>query len=349
MKDFEDYKEQAQDFVDSTSYRHFEHFSQKVDRFLNLLQRYKQTFQRRVATLIPQVRGTGKEERELAEVLTQHAESPFSRVQVRRWINLRQSEDAALKSFIQMLRPIEFAANRGEHITYIVNNREVISLNLYFPQIADPFLTTLNGYLNGRNSTTVNFGQSSLDTSTLYILRTNIRDIMQYQEANKDSSIAFVYSIQTPMNPSQQSPSAEIKGFRSQGRHQYQETFIPPRSPHSLEEMTEDNGQGVTLQWQAPEYGSDFIDYYQIVVTERGHRLGQPPIEYTYRTTSNETSFRIAEPENTVPYSVTVHGVCRIGRTGKSEPLHHSGVQVRLVGGAEVCSPRRARSGRIEV
>ena len=72
-------------------------------------------------------------------------------------------------------------------------------------------------------------------------------------------------------------------------------------------------------------------------------------IEHRYRTVSNETEFQIAIPDSSVPYDVYVYAACHIGRTASSEVLHHSGAVVRLVGGAEICSPRRAYSGRVEV
>ena len=142
-------------------------------------------------------------------------------------------------------------------------------------------------------------------------------------------------------------PHAEIKAHFKENRHSYENVIATPGSPHELRETSGE--QSVSLSWSAPSYGADFIQYYEVVVRERSHRIGQEPIEYKYQTLSNVTTFEITTPDKTEPYDVFVYGVCFVGITAPSEVLHHSGVDIRLVGGAEICSPRRAHSGRIEV
>ena len=77
--------------------------------------------------------------------------------------------------------------------------------------------------------------------------------------------------------------------------------------------------------------------------------MGEESTNYTYQVASTKKQFQISTPGYSVPFGVYIYGVFRIGRTVSSEILHHSGIEVRLVGGAEICSPRRAHSRRIEV
>ena len=141
-------------------------------------------------------------------------------------------------------------------------------------------------------------------------------------------------------------PYSEIKALNRMRTQREDANIVLPNEPIRLtENMTQD---GNTITWQPPQVGADFIECYAIIVTERGTRMGQNPIEYLYHTSSNETEFQIMIPNN-VPYDVHVHGLWRTGRTASSDVLHHSGLSARLAGGAEICRPRRTHSGRVEV
>ena len=345
MQYLEDYKEEAQDLMESTPYQHFPFFTDKINRSLHLLQRYQQQFKIKAATLIPQIRGAGKEQEDFANILEQHFLSPFKKINVDKWLRLRKSESAVLASFIQLLTPIKYCANVGEYMTWTMNNNYAVALNLYFQEGTEHFLDFLDQFLDGDNVTDpVEVEQPWFYRHTIRRnILINIHDILQFRKANKEGPVQFLYAILPSPNQTQW-PFSEIKGVYSQGRFYSEETFIPPLFPGSIEETS--STPATVLNWKPPLYGSNFINYYQIVITERGQRLGQDPIEYRYRTASNETSFQITKPDSSVPYDVYVYGVCTIGRTASSDILHHSGVKVRLVGGAEICSPH---TGRIEV
>ena len=79
MGELEEFQEKGQDFLGSITYIRFNVFWYKIDLFSDLLQRYQQQFQIQVATLIPHIRGTRREETELAAILDEHFNSPFSR------------------------------------------------------------------------------------------------------------------------------------------------------------------------------------------------------------------------------------------------------------------------------
>ena len=53
----------------------------------------------------------------------------------------------------------------------------------------------------------------------------NIWNVLQFHEANTESSIVFVYAVLPPNNPTQSWPSAEIKGYSLEG-NVYDETLL---------------------------------------------------------------------------------------------------------------------------
>ena len=151
MQDLEDYREEIQDFVSSVVYNHFPHYSYKVDTFLDLLRRYQQNFKIQVRTLLPQIRGTGREESELAALLQTHYDGSFRKSTIDGWFQTLRSETAILKSFLDLLMPLKYSADEGEYITQISTHEQVISISLYFPIGTDLTLDNMMRFVDGVN------------------------------------------------------------------------------------------------------------------------------------------------------------------------------------------------------
>ena len=296
-----------------------------------------------------EIRGTGREERELTSYLHQHSNSPFNKVNLEAWLQRTREETSVLESFLQRLQNVVFCENTGEYFKEILKYDKVVSLNMYFPANHDPVLDQMDNLLEGHNSTRT--GNAVLwvrDFPTMMDFQIAIEDFLNYRIVNtEDTTVGFLYSLRPFSDRNQHFPHIEIKGIYTEGRRRLEETFIPPGQPTAIRQTIINNT--VLVQWEPPSHGAAFVQHYQIVLSQRGMRHFGESIEYRYQTVSNETEFQIATPDSSVPYDVHVYGVCRVGRTASSEVLTHSGAVVRLVGGAEICSPRQAHGGRVEV
>ena len=347
MQELENAKEEAQDLSRSIAARNFGFIERKVTRFLDLLEQYTLGFQGHIAPLLVEIRGSGKEESELSSYLQQHFNSPFSKVTLDAWLQSVSEETSLLESFVYQLQNVTFCKNIGDYYRQLLKNEQVVSLNMYFPNIPDPVLDQMDSFVEDDNSTD-NADVWYHDWPTVKDFDIAIDNFLNYKEVNTGSSgIKFIYSL-LPPNRIQKFPYTEIKAIYSWGRRRIKETFVPPDRPIAIQETVENDT--VTIQWEHPLYmTTNFIHHYQIIVQQRGSQNPDDFTEYRYRTVSNETEYQITTPDSSVPYDVYVYGVCRIGRTASSEILHHSGVDVRLVGGAEICNTRRVYSGRVEV
>ena len=275
MQDLEDYREEIQDFVGSVVYNHFPHIANKVDTFLDVLRRYQQNFNLKVSTPLPQIRGTRREENELHALVQAHYVGPFSKSTIDVWFRHLHAEMAVLKSFVDLLMPLRYASNEGEYITHITTNEQVISLNLYFPVRSDPTLDNLMRFVNGPNHLEAKVPEQEWhqQPAILNPILDNIRGIVQYQQANKDSPIEFIYVVLAHGYSHLQMPSSEIKAFNSMRSTDREESnLVLPSEPRDLTENVDDDEN--TIRWQPPQYETDFLERYAIIVTERGSRIG---------------------------------------------------------------------------
>ena len=349
MQDLEDAVEKAQDIEESTIAKRFFVFGQRSNTFLNFLKQYRSQLQAVVSPLLVEIRGQGKEESELAKVLQNHSASPFNKQNLDVWFREQRAESAALEFFIKLDEKTTVSKNIGEYWKHTATYNGVISLTMYFPNVPDSVLANMEAFLDGRevfesvSSHRSWFRQSSIRNQ----IQNKIGELLDFRDVNSESSILFMYVILLPDDPDELEPYAEIKAHFKENRRINEKIITTPGSPYGLRETSGE--ESVNLNWFAPVHGADFVKHYEVVVRERGHRIGQEPLEYKYQTFSNETTFEIITPDKTEPYDVYVYGVCFVGLTASSEVLHHTGVEVRLVRGTEICSPRKAHSGRIEV
>ena len=338
--------EDVKDMIQSTVAEQVLGFRLKVVRFANALHQYKYRLQHQIASLSVDIRDGTKEERVFVQKLKEHSTSPFCKEKLENWLQEQRAEKVVLTRLITMLDGVELSTN-------FLTSDPAVSLTIYYPNSPDIYLDNMSRFLEGRNvSESIARPQKWFrQRSILNQIQTEVNSFLQYKEVNMKESVSFIYTVLPPKNTNgHQFPFAEINAHFIKGRQLVVEPFIPPGKPLGLQ--GNNVSSSVHLTWSPPSYGADFIDSYTVIVTERGHRIGQDPIQYTYQTQSNQTSFLITTPpENSVPFNVSVYGVCPVGRTASSESLHHSGVQVRLVGGAEICSPslKKAQKGRIEV
>ena len=330
LQELEDAEEEAHYLSQSTAGNYFSFIATKIDRFQNLLRQYQQSFQGHIGPLIVGIRGSGREEGELASYLQQHFNSPFSKFSMQTWVEQVKEECSVLESFINLLSHVTFCKNNGEFIHQVLTNDRVISLNMYFPEITDTVLESMDNFLDGHDfSNSVNSNLWFRQWTTAFNFERHINYLNSYREANsQDSSIAFVYQALLPPNSTVQSPYTEIQGIYKEYGFAHEEVFIPPSQPTSVLERIQDNS--TTLTWEPPTLGSGFLEHYNVVVRPRGNFDPDETIEYRFQTESTTTEFQITALDSNIPYDVYVYGVGRIGRTASSETLHHSGVQVQI-------------------
>ena len=346
MQELEDAMEEVQELEESVVAKHFNVFKLRAEKYLNYLKQYKLQFQSVVAPLLVEIRGQGKEESQLAKLLEGHTATPFNKENLQSWLRDQRAESAVLESFLKQLDDkLTLVENVGEYLQY----EEVISFTIYYPDSPDAVISNMDAFLDGKDIT------ESVTTAKRWFrqyplvhkIQNKINDVRHFRDINSESSILFAYAIFLPEDHDTLEPYAEIKAHYRENRIGYMKVMTVPGIPMKLKETSDETS--VTFTWLPPALGAEFTKYYELIVRERGHRIGEVPIEYRYQASGNETTFKITTPDKTEPFDVNVYGVCLVGRTASSEVLHHSGVEIRLVGGAEICSPRKAHSGRIEV
>ncbi len=281
-------------------------------------------------------------------MLQQHHESPFNNENLEYWIDQRQTEADLLISFVERLEDTQFVPF-SRFYSQTREFEEIITLRLYFPNQVDPIIAGLQRYIDDE-SVDSNDQDDRVDwfndLAVLDNITYSIDDLVQYQQANLNTSIAFVFTVIQRAHHGQTQPFANTLASTRRGRRSSSASFSPPHAPTGLQINSTENSSGFSCQWEEPEFGSKSVLQYELEVTE----IGTEPntIRHIFHTGSKVEHFDVTL-ENSTPYSVAVKGIGRIGETFLSNSVVYPGVSARLVGGAGTSCPRRSNSGRLEV
>ncbi|XP_077160443.1 stonustoxin subunit alpha-like isoform X2 [Paroedura picta] len=121
----------------------------KVRRFQDLCQRYRDTFQERVAHLLPSIRGGGQEEGALRDLLAGKELSPFRPKWLSEFLGKKSAEMDCVKLFCTRLRGIDVIPSEGKLKELLLDHqlRYVVSLTFTSLQKEEPYLLDLEEWI----------------------------------------------------------------------------------------------------------------------------------------------------------------------------------------------------------
>uniref|UniRef100_A0A6J0U538 Fibronectin type-III domain-containing protein n=1 Tax=Pogona vitticeps TaxID=103695 RepID=A0A6J0U538_9SAUR len=123
----------------------------KIRGFKDLCKQHRQTFQKQLATILPSIRGGGKEERALVDLLMSVNQSPFNSKRLDEFLDSKKREVNLVKSYLSILSGEEIetvsSQSRLEEIVLDPQNEFVISFTFTSLHDEEPFLSTLQDCL----------------------------------------------------------------------------------------------------------------------------------------------------------------------------------------------------------
>nr|XP_013817699.1 PREDICTED: stonustoxin subunit alpha-like [Apteryx mantelli mantelli] len=92
----------------------FPEIKRKLQQFKDLCKQHRQAFQKELAGVLPSIRGGGKEEGALAEILTNIGNSPFNIQRLNEFLDAKEQEMNFMKVFTAVLKDVSLVSSRSE-------------------------------------------------------------------------------------------------------------------------------------------------------------------------------------------------------------------------------------------
>ncbi|XP_044860101.1 uncharacterized protein LOC123363305 [Mauremys mutica] len=121
----------------------------KIQQFRDLCKQHRQTFQKQLASLLPSIRGGGKEEGALVDILSCKNQSPFNIQSLSEFLDTKEKEMNYVNSYLRILSNVEVVSSQSE-LDEIVLSPElnfIVSFTFTSLHEEEPYLSDLKQWL----------------------------------------------------------------------------------------------------------------------------------------------------------------------------------------------------------
>uniref|UniRef100_H3ADB5 Uncharacterized protein n=1 Tax=Latimeria chalumnae TaxID=7897 RepID=H3ADB5_LATCH len=153
LEELDDFDRQCNDLINHKTANQFPEIKKKIKQFRGICQGYKVLFQSKLAELLPLIRGTGKQESLLADLLSTKEKSPFSKHLLTAWLEEKEREIYTVECYLSQMKDVKVASPSFE-LDRVLNNftiKNVICFMFTSLQQHEPYQADLANYLNSPN------------------------------------------------------------------------------------------------------------------------------------------------------------------------------------------------------
>ncbi|XP_022532938.2 cytolytic toxin-alpha-like [Astyanax mexicanus] len=215
LEQLEDAERRCNDLTRRSTVQDFPDLKVRLQSFRNCYSDYKTVFQKALCSVLPEIRGGGKEEQALAKIIEIHDKSPFAANKLNEWLETFTNESQILNSYTKRLQDIRVVTSLGDLNSILFDPDVDAVVCLAFTSLANPdeFINTLNEFLQSdefkklenvftpRGATEPH--QPWFTSFDISQTMRNLSHFKTFSEANKETKgVQFVIaSIPDPNNP----------------------------------------------------------------------------------------------------------------------------------------------------
>ncbi|KAL2079297.1 hypothetical protein ACEWY4_025041 [Coilia grayii] len=136
------------DLLKDTAATTFSAMNEKLQTFILNCHHYKLEFMQKLGTVLPSIRGGGKEESALEDILKTHEMSPFNRKDLDQWLTKTEKESNTLKSFLMQLEKL--GAKMDDNLDDLLSDlsvKNIVSFSFTTVDQPEGFLAKLSNFL----------------------------------------------------------------------------------------------------------------------------------------------------------------------------------------------------------
>ncbi|XP_029441924.1 uncharacterized protein LOC115081641 [Rhinatrema bivittatum] len=257
-----EYDMQCNDLMKDCDTLPFQAPKKKIQLFKSRCQEYQLVCQKKFCELLPDIRGGGKEESALVDIMKSREESPFCDHTLTEWIEEKDNELTAVKTYLERMKDITILPSKSALTKTVLNPEAKWVVGFMFTSLKkqDPQLESMKTYLSPE------LGEKEQDktrkTEAWYHSTDSVQhtayQFLTFASANKNAEKTkfVVASVLDEINP-----GASIYLYENGKLSSHK--FQPPSKPGRplVSAKTHDS---ITLELIPPEYGASWVEKYRI-------------------------------------------------------------------------------------
>ncbi|XP_067326545.1 uncharacterized protein [Anolis sagrei] len=285
----------------------FPEIKKNVQHFQDLCKQHRQIFQKELAEILPSIRGGGKEEGVLADVLRSVSQSPFNSRKLQEFLKMKEEEMDFVKSYLAILSGIEVLSSQRKLNEIVLDPQNEFVISFTFTSLHDeePFLANLQHYLQkeGVEEKANSKCQAWFECKQIsQRARKAARSISDFSRVNKSrEKVQFVVSSV----PDKDNPGASVY-FYEDGELVNCNFDLPSKPlPLLVSGIRHDS---VQLTFQPAKYGRENITSYQVEYRIEGEENWK-----TVNTESSQETFLLRGLSPNTEYQFQYAARCKPG------------------------------------
>ncbi|KAG6921625.1 hypothetical protein G0U57_006175 [Chelydra serpentina] len=149
MEELAEVNMRCNDMVKNPIATSFPEIKRKIQQFRDLCKQHRQTFQKQLAGLLPSIRGGGKEEGALVDILSCKNQSPFNAQSLTEFLGTKEKEMNYVNSYLKILSNVKVVSSQSELDEIILNPELDFIVSFTFTSLheEEPFLSDLKQWL----------------------------------------------------------------------------------------------------------------------------------------------------------------------------------------------------------
>ncbi len=302
----------ANDLTKNEICSNFVDLESQIKGFQMLINRFKIKFMKKLASILPKIRGQGAEEEDLANLISSVHASPFNFKDLEKYIKGKSKEMKQLSQYLKNMQKVPkinlLLPSRDGDLMTLTSDDEIEHVFCFaFNVISDSttYMEALENYLATDQAKSVKAKEWFDIAAIASDLRSKSLDFVDFVRTNSDVE-GFSFAV-TDLNEESDASGPAIILYKDGSPEEYE----LPGKPVNLK-ATPIGYNSVKLEWDKPEVGADAIVSYRVYYCI--DREDNPEIVREYTSTStSQTSCRINSLTSGTTYKFWVQGVCDIG------------------------------------
>ena len=232
----------------------FPRLKKQLASFVQCVELYKVSFQKKILSVLPQIRGGGTEEIELAKIIEEKESSPLSCEALDRWLEEKKREIKKLQGITRSLQNIPVVDPEAvENELLNLDNEHVVCCRFKIACEEDEQIMKMNAHIKDDSASSKVSANNTLkidEKATLKKVRETMRHFMTLKSIHKESRSVKFLATDEPLSHDYEGETGAFIYFYEEGILEFEDLKSYP-TPNNLR-ADETGDSTLKLSWDDP-------------------------------------------------------------------------------------------------
>uniref|UniRef100_A0A8C4TSH4 Uncharacterized LOC114644947 n=1 Tax=Erpetoichthys calabaricus TaxID=27687 RepID=A0A8C4TSH4_ERPCA len=211
LEEIDEHIMRCNDIMNDNVVKNFPVIKKNAEQFKSVLNQYKCIFQKDLARVLPNIRGGGANEEQLADILKKKEESPFNKCAITTWLDKREKEISMLTKVFNQINKMKLDIVINDLDKYDTSIENIVCLTFTSLCVCQSYISVMKRYLQAPCQSSYHLSGPS-EELIIQNFRKYSQQFIEFAAINQNSKTTrfLVHSI-----PDEENPGATVYLYKS--------------------------------------------------------------------------------------------------------------------------------------